>query len=50
MRRFNLAFGGNGLCSYRIRSVDVSCAKHLTVESYTVVMLLTVILIIISIP
>ena len=30
--------------------VDGSCAKHLTVESYTVVMLLTFILIIISIP
>ena len=39
-----------GLCSYRVRGVDGSCAKHLTVESYTVVMLLTVILIIISIP
>ena len=34
-----LAFGGTGLCSYR---VDGSYAKHLTVESYTVVMLLTV--------
>ena len=45
-----LAFGGTGLCSYRVRGVDGSCAKHLTVESYTVVMLLTVILIIISIP
>jgi len=30
--------------------VDGSCAKHLTVESYTVVMLLTFIFIIISIP
>ena len=30
--------------------VDGSCAKHLTVESYTVVMLLTFILIITSIP
>ena len=40
-----LAFGGTGLCSYRVRGVDGSCANHLTVESYTVVMLLTVILI-----
>jgi len=29
-----LAFGGTGLCSYRVRGVDDgSCAKHLTVES-----------------
>jgi len=42
---------GRGLCSYRVRGVDGSCAEHSTVESYTVVMLLTVILIvIISIP
>jgi len=41
---------GTGLCSYRIRGVDGSRAKHLTVESYTVVMLLTFILVIISIP
>ena len=40
-----LAFGG-GLYSYRVRGVDGSRAMHLTVESYTVVMLLTVILII----
>jgi len=26
-----------GLCSYRVRGVDGSCAKHLTVESYTVI-------------
>jgi len=45
-----LAFGGSGLCFYRIRGDDGSCAKHLTVESYTVVMLLTFILIIIPIP
>jgi len=45
-----LAFGGTGLCSYRVRGVDGSHAKHLTVESYTVVMLLTFILIIIIIP
>ena len=45
-----LAFGGTGLCSYRVKGVDGSCAKHLTVESYTVVMLLAFILIIISIP
>jgi len=45
-----LAFDGTGLCSYHVRGVDGSCAKHL--ESYTVAMLLTVIglLIIISIP
>ena len=42
---------GSGLCSYRVRGVDGSRAEHSTVESYTVVMLLTVILIIIiSIP
>ena len=41
-------FGGTG--SYRVRGVDGSYAKHLTVESYTVVMLPTVIVIIISIP
>jgi len=39
-----------GLCSYRVRGVDGCCSKHLPVESYTVVMLLTFILIIISIP
>ena len=32
-----LAFGGTGLCSYRVRGVDGSCAEHLTVESYTVI-------------
>ena len=35
-----LAFGGNDLCSYRVsrvRNVDGSSAKHLTVESYTVI-------------
>ena len=31
-----LAFGGTGLCSYRVRGVDGSCAEHSTVESYTV--------------
>jgi len=36
-----LAFGGTCLCSYRVRGVDGSCAEHLTVESYTTVMLLT---------
>ena len=30
-----LAFGGTGLCSYRVRGVG-SCAEHLTVESYMV--------------
>jgi len=29
-----VAFGGTGLCSCRVRGVDGSCAKHLTVESY----------------
>jgi len=38
------------LCSYHVRGVDGSCAKHLTVEYYTVVMLLTLTLIISSIP
>ena len=36
-----------GVCSYPVRSVDGSCAKtakHLTVESYTVVMLLSYLL------
>ena len=32
-----LAFGGTGLCSYRVRGVGGSCAEHLTVESYTVI-------------
>ena len=32
-----LAFGGTGLCSYRVRGVDGSCAKHSTVESYMVI-------------
>ena len=32
-----LAFGGTGLCSYHVRGVDGSCAKHLSVESYTVI-------------
>ena len=45
-----MAFGGTSLCSYRVRGVDGTWAKHLTVEFYTVVMLLSVILIIISIP
>ena len=26
-----LAFGGTGLCSYRVRGVEGSCAKHLTI-------------------
>ena len=37
-------------CFYRVRGVEGSCAKHLTIEFYTVVILLTFILIIISIP
>jgi len=32
-----LSFGGTGLWSCRVRGVDGSCAKHLTVESYTVI-------------
>jgi len=32
-----LAFGGTGLCFYGVTDVDGSCAKHLTVESYTVI-------------
>ena len=35
--------------SYRVRGVDGSCAKHLTVQSYSVIMLLTFIFIIIII-
>jgi len=41
---------GTGLCSYRVRDVDGSCAKHLTIEFYAVVMLLTFVLSVISIP
>ena len=29
--------GGTGLCSYRVRGVGGSCAEHLTVESYTII-------------
>jgi len=36
-------------CSCRVRGVEGGCAKHLTMEFYTVVMLLTFILITISI-
>jgi len=36
------------MCSYRVRGVDGSCAEHLTVESYTVIYALTVVLIIIN--
>ena len=39
-----LAFGGTGLCSYRVSGVDGSCAEHLTVESYTVVILIITII------
>jgi len=45
----NERFTGIPSVAYRVRGVDGSCARHLTVESYTVVMLLTFILIIISI-
>ena len=33
-----LAFGVTGLCSYRVRGVGGSCAEHLTVESYTIIL------------
>ena len=45
-----LAFGGTDLCSYRVRGVEGSCAEHLAIEFYMVVMLLRFILVIISIP
>jgi len=45
-----LAFGATGLCSYHVRGVEGSCAKHLTIEFSMVIMPLTFILIIISIP
>jgi len=45
-----LAFGGTGLCSYRVRGVDGSYAEHLTIEFYTVVMLLTFILLVFHHP
>ena len=32
-----LAFGGTGLCSYRVRGVGGSRAEHSTVESYTII-------------
>jgi len=32
-----LAFGGTGLCSYRVRGVGASRAEHLTVESCTII-------------
>jgi len=38
------------VCSYRVRGVDGSCAEQSTIESYTVIMLLTFIFIIITIP
>ena len=38
------------LSCYSGTGIGGSCAEHLTVESYTVVMLLTVILIIITFP
>ena len=30
-------FYGHGMCSYRVRGVGGSCADHLTVESYTII-------------
>jgi len=50
IRTAGVAYDSTSLCSYRDRGVDGSCAKHLTVECYTSVMLLTFILIILSIP
>jgi len=47
-RQLEWRSAGTGRCSYRVRRVDGSCAKYLTIEFYTVVMLLTFILI--SIP
>ena len=38
------------VCPYRVRGVEGRCAKQLTIEFYTVVMLLTFILVIMSIP
>ena len=32
-----VAFGGTGLCSHHATGVDISCAKHLSVEFYTVI-------------
>ena len=45
--RISIQTAGLAFGRHRVKGVDGSCAKHLTVESYTVVMLLTVILIII---
>jgi len=47
--RISIQTAGLAFGRHRVKGVDGSCAKHLTVESYTVVMLLTVILIIIII-
>jgi len=45
--RISIQTAGLAFGRHRVKGVDGSCAKRLTVESYTVVMLLTVILIII---
>ena len=42
--------GGTGLCSYRVRGVDGSCAEHLTVESYTIIISLQSYLLLFGIP
>jgi len=42
-RYFYVTKFGTGLCSYRDRGVEGSCATHLTIEFYTVVTLLTLI-------
>jgi len=36
-RKGRLRCGGTSLCSYLVRGVDGSCAKHLTVKSYTII-------------
>ena len=51
--RISIQTAGLAFGRHRVKGVDGSCAKHLTVESYTaytVILLLTVVLIIISSP
>ena len=36
MQTAGLAFGGTGLCSYRVRGADGSYAEHSTKEAYTI--------------
>ena len=42
-----LAFGGTGLCSYRVRGDGGSFAEHLTVESYTIIISLVILLLLV---